>query len=415
MRRSFTRLTALLLALLLAAAFLPACKEETDPTSAVSPGSDSAAAGSGAVSPEEPSETSGETLRYQDPVDILAEYPAYNFSSSALVIATDPAASVCTYREMLSASLSDVFSAIEKKYNTFVYLQTYPKDDLFESCRSAVVNGTYFADLVAIPLSELPRYQKANLLMPIRLLPFFRDTDPGVDAVGMEALSVNGEQYAVLGSGALSQMGITTLLVNEDLLRSLGISEDPGALAREGNWTWEKLIGILNTVREKSPETVLLGTTLDAARVRQAVTACCATAEGANSLLAKLPLDGMPAGSEASRAFNEGKLLFLFTTLDGLYEYPHSDGVWSSLPLPKENEADEGYSCLYDPQTTYVYVVLDRTVRSDYAGLYLHAVTAAADGSCLSSLAYELLSGYVRTETTIKLLPTLLKSGKVGK
>lgn len=406
MRRSIFRLTALLLALLMLLATV-GCKGSEDPTS----------------EPAEPSETSsgaasdipgGDPLQYKDPAETLAGFPAYSFSSSALVIATDPASSLCTHREMLSAALSDIYSAIEEKYNTFVYLQTYEKDALFDACKTAVTNGTYFADLVAIPLSELPRYHDAGLLMPVRLLPFLKTTDAGLDAAAMEALSFGGEQYAVLGSGSLPQLGITTLLFNEELLKELKVTTDPLTLAREGKWTWDAFLSLLDELTAAGRKDALLGTTLDAARLQKAVETVYPAPADAAATVAKLPKTVL-SGGEATRAFNDGKLPFLFTTVDSLYEYPHSESVWSCLPMPKAAESDPGYSCLYDPDSTYVYVVLDRTVRTDYAGIYLRAVNAAAEGACVSSLAYELLSGFVRTESCIEMFVKLLESAKVGK
>lgn len=408
MRRSFVRLTALLLALLM----LPAtvgCKGPEDPASEKAEPSELS---SGAASDI----PGGDPLQYKDPAETLAGFPAYSFSSSALVIATDTASTLGTHREMLSASLSDIYSAIEEKYNTFVYLQTYEKDVLFETCKTAVTNGTYFADLIAIPLSELQRYHDAGLLMPVRLLPFLKPTDRGLDPAAMEALSFDGEQYAVLGSGSLPQLGITTLLFNEELLKELNVTIDPLALAREGKWTWENLLSLFDELTAAGRKDALLGTTLDAARLQKAVETTYPAPADAAATVAKLPQSAaLLTGGEATRAFNEGKLPFLFTTVDSLYDYPHSESIWSCLPMPKAAESDPGYSCLYDPNSTYVYVVLDRTVRTDYAGIYLRAVNAAAEGACVSSLAYELLSGFVRTESSIEMLVKLLESAKVGK
>lgn len=404
---------AILLAILLTLGFC-ACGTTPDTSGDIAGDTSGESIGSEAVSgdPTPP-------IRYIKPADILAPYPAYSFSSDAITVATDSFSPLLTKREMLSSSVSDIFTAIEEKYDTFLSVQNYPAESLLSQCEESVKNGEYFADVIAIPLKDLPKYLEKNLLLPIRLLPFVREDSAGVDREATAAIAKDGEKYALLGSGSLAELGVVTMLFNMDLLRSLGVEEDLIVKAENGEWTWDLFLTTLERAKEALPEGVsLLGTTLKREILAVAAYDSCGHFAGeAPDADAIARLDRMLAcctlsEGEAERAFRDGKLLFMIGHTDDLYDYPTAKGIWSCLPMPKA-EKDAEYVCLYDPERTYVYGVLNRTVRSDHAGIYLQAAEAAAAGSCLSTLYYELLAGYIRDGSCIPMLRRTLESATV--
>lgn len=465
-RRPVCALLALLLLLLSFA--LPSCGKDPGSDGAEDSPDTSSEAGTSGSPVDLPSEDGPDgnhsALVYRAPEKTLAALPDYTPDGALIIAADSRCGGILGEHTLLGSSYDGVNAAIRERFGAEAYFQSYSSGELFSKTQAAAAGTgdgeSFFADLLAIPLSSLPEYLAADLLMPLSELPGFSFLTPdaasdgtaGRDGILLSCareLAVNGQCYALPGSGTLSELGGVCLLFNHTLLDALlKDRSDLYAEVKNGNFTWERLRVLLRAADEAlSPaqeggasgegagtsqtapgipgyegETLsLIGTTLSDEAFKAAIYRSCggslsgAAAAGsydpdALAALAALSSYGPLRGDAADAAFREGNLLFLVTTVDALYDYPNSDGSWGCLPLPKKNGETQGYTALLDPDSTTVLVVPKGSLRLETKSGYLTALNAAAHYACLPAFAYELLSGFIREGDSMEMLPYLLGS-----
>lgn len=445
---------ALLALLLLLLSFtLPSCGKDPDPDGTEAPPNVSSEAGTSGSSLDLPSKDGPDgnrsALVYRAPEKTLAALPDYTPDGALIIAADSRCGGILGEHTLLGSSFDGVNAAIRERFGAEAYFQSYAAEELFSKTRAAAAGTgdgeSFFADLLAIPLSSLPEYLAADLLMPLSELPGFSSlalddaadgTMDGVLLSETRELAVNGQCFALLGSGAMSELGGACVLFNHTLLDAL-VKEKPDLYAdvKTGSLTWGRVLSVLNTAAEtlasapeEAPlpgyagETVsLFGTTLSDEAFKAAVYRSCGGSLSADAPTGSYSLDalnaladvssyGLLTGETADAAFREGNLLFLVTTVDTLYDYPNSDGSWGCLPMPKKNETMEGYASLLDPESTTVFVAPKGSQRLETKSGYLTALNAAAHYACLPAFAHELLSGFIREGDSMEMLPCLLGS-----
>ena len=139
-----------------------------------------------------------------------------NFDGAATVIATYSHAAAALARNR----------AIEKKYNTTIAGKLAgSREALLDEVRTSVKAGLYYADIIAIDISEIGSYNADSLLMNLYSLP---DFDPNSDIFNTDAmsqLSAAFRSYGVVSAATEDVRDIYAVYWNKAIAESLGAGD----------------------------------------------------------------------------------------------------------------------------------------------------------------------------------------------
>ena len=130
----------------------------------------------------------------------------------------------------------------EEKYNCTVQYVCLPQDKLYENFVASCVAGTYFTDVMMAHCwnyyNLITKDSSTTMLEP--LTSYYESMDPSLAARWDTSKSFyRGDIYGIDANNSSIVWPTTYLIYNTTLLNSLKL-DDPQALARNGQWTWDK-------------------------------------------------------------------------------------------------------------------------------------------------------------------------------
>lgn len=123
---------------------------------------------------------------------------------------------------------------VKKQYNCDIEFISMPENDYFETFISKSLAGQKFADIVTAHCWNYSSWIEQGLLLP--LTEYMKDADPA--HWNTKQPNYRNEIWNINARGRVDWPQ-TFLLVNNSLLSELNL-EHPQALARRGEWTWDK-------------------------------------------------------------------------------------------------------------------------------------------------------------------------------
>ncbi len=281
-------------------------------------------------------------------------------------------------------STSMVVSAIEtrneflkEKYGAVVEVKEMTYSEISKELKNAIASGLDFCDMLAISAEDTAKLYKSGLLEDLNTLPDFDATSQYFDQKNATKLATNSTLYMIPDPTALYYEDLQVVFYNKELVKLPEGVESLEKLVLEGNWTWEKFDEICrlsaSEVYNKSiadlgsdlfaytaysddntfPLAMFASTgervvdntykhaveiTMDGNRANE----ICNLLLDVYDTKGRYPFDG----NTALEAFENGRSVFFFNTYD--YFYALRDGSaeeskYGFLPMPKENQEQEGY------------------------------------------------------------------------
>lgn len=320
----------------------------------------------------------------------------------------------------LTALTSDRAIRIEKlaeKLDADIAAAQFSENELYDKLKSALDNGEYFADVIAVPRYLAGTLAADGLIKSLRTLPAFDYKAPYFSADSVNAFSAGQRLYAVSGEGCFEPEKIYCVYFNKTLAASLGL--DLYGLVSSGEWTLEKFADILNstssdTVTEKGLDlqtALYLGAGLDFTEngtdmVPRALT-FGSSFENAVRLISAVP-SPLPADDPAEK-FLEGGALFYVDRVSAAESMSSSDTVWGMLPMPKADRESD-YSGYIAPDATVLCVPV---CNSDdrLSGDFIEAFFACSTGYIKYDYIYHYMLDVLRDNGSVNCLDIILDGG----
>jgi len=232
---------SILLALLAALCFLPACG-----------GGNDAAEGKPENRPGDdmvPQETTGETPVLPEMTE--QDFGGYEFRFFTKSEAWGEWQSVDISAEQINGeNINDAVymrnSVLEEKFNIFVVEKKVgaPHDDARRSAKA----GDDAFDAVVSGMNNIVLLSQDGLLMDLGNIPHMNLSNPWWDQKGVAELELGGKVFCVTGDLFVTDKDATwVMMFNKQLAQDYQI-EDPYALVRSGQWTMDKFAEIIKNV-----------------------------------------------------------------------------------------------------------------------------------------------------------------------
>ncbi len=379
-----------------------------------------------------PSATLGELARER-----LESLPNKDLSASALVIATTDKKTVCppASASTVESARADVAAAVEEKFNTQIITDVSDIDTIYEAARESGNSGTHYADVLAIPNSQIGRFVAEGLLADLRSVPYLHLSAEYYNARITDAATAGDAIYAVSGSACLNPDYLSCVFVNRDLAEKCGL-ENVYDLVNSGDWTWDKFFELSN-VAASMEDTYGNGTSLSTAAFADLASHSMGIAYVTNPIHSLPTVDYMNRyRSEASNtvvdkllayiggerafvstedslgavsSFYSGNMLFY---TDRLYcmQWIYDSGVnWGILPIPKYSAEETGYASLLASEAP-VFCVLKNTLSYETSGLLIEALNVAAYGYTEAAYVEKCMHEYLRDNASIAMLELICQT-----
>ena len=189
----------------------------------------------------------------EEAVKALESLETLDFDGAATVIATYSHADILcpeSASDEISAAALARNRAIEKKYNTTVTgKRTESREALLSEVRSSVKSGLYYADIIAIDISEIGTYNSDSLLMNLYSLPDFDPTADIFNTDAMSQLSAAFRSYGVISAATEDVRDVYAVYWNKAIAESLGAGDLYGEYER-GEWTWQRFSVLMHSAAE---------------------------------------------------------------------------------------------------------------------------------------------------------------------
>lgn len=134
------------------------------------------------------------------------------------------------------AIFDEIRRKVEKDYHCKITVVPVTND--VERVRTKVIAGEKIADIIEVEGFDLLPMARAGYIVPLESVKGLDITDKRYIQSYMNCTEFNGSHYGITW---MRPPQLRSLIVyNRDLLKKLGITEDPQELAKSGQWTFDK-------------------------------------------------------------------------------------------------------------------------------------------------------------------------------
>ncbi len=294
---------------------------------------------------------------------------------------------------------------IELKYNTIIMSNICPTIDvMLTEAKQALNSGMYYADLLAIPGSELGNFKAQNILFNLNSLPFTDYRSPYYNFDAMKQMSGGYGIYGAAGELTEDLDKMFLMFYNKTIIEKYNIG-NLYLTVENGNWTWDKMREIILTINDNinlSGEISVTGhasqTDIDtyidimfASTGQHYMTTGVGSIpsvsfnsvntnkliETANKLLFKDDIFLKTNNGTAMTSFYDGQILFYVNHLYASSWFINMNDSWGILPIPKLSVTQGNYYT-YNDKSVPVMAALASGVGVEKTGLFLQALNAAS-------------------------------------
>ena len=280
--------------------------------------------------------------------------------------------------------------AVAERYQVRLTFFELPEESLPDEVRSASYAGDYLGDLIEIDGDAcFADFAAHNVTVNLLSLPHTDYTASCFDQRCVAQCSAGSRVYAVAGDANRDYEGTYCVFWNRDLTGE----EDLYALAREGKWTWEKLLSLSAeaelTAAASLPGDDLIAIACSGSNLLRTGTGILPEAFGDRSPIEAAVVLARSLSSLAFRAdgtsgesddpagpFRQGKAAFYIGEAKELFRMNTPGLNWGILPLPKVTDSQETYPSLQSRRT--LFVAIPSMISHDNTGYLLQALNAAS-------------------------------------
>ncbi len=369
--------------------------------------------------------------------DYLSEFDGINYKNDVLVITSPDTEKFSPDEEtpeMISESVYLRNRRAEEAVGIKIVTRRGEINAMLDKTKSSAESGTFFTDILMIPIYKFGYYAIDSLLLDMRSV---RSFDPSAEYFNSSAASAVSGGFATLGitgNEAVSPDSYTSVLANKDILQNAGADiSELYASASKGSWTYDLLFEYTAAVDALSDASLSLTSEVADSRLSDIVF----TSSGCDfvfGLHTKTPRIGFtPSSSEkainnikkllsakktskeknsskdisASELFSSGRSAFHIQSLGMLVSLADSETEFAILPLPKSEEAGNYRTLISNNET--LFAVPKNHRAPEYAVTSLSAICAASSGMYSEYVNYA-FSNILRDADSANMLDIILSS-----
>ncbi len=314
---------------------------------------------------------------------------------------------------------------VEEKYDIKIVSVAVDDKVLYEQMRDAVDAGEFYADMLAINVSEFGKYYASGALSRLDSLPFTDFDKPYFAAEAIDAASDASGVWGAVGDATVDVSSMSCLYFNKTL-----VGDGMYDLARNGTLTWDSVYtaakdasASLDAVAQDAfvgfgyrSEAETIGTVISSSGVKyigeteDAAKAILPYTETLDAILTTVRRtmygDGTVKTSDyvsVMHAFSEGNVAFAMETLGTMGEIANMAGDWGILPIPKMT-ADGAYASRASGTAKMLVVPAYDKANADAAGMMLQAMNAASYGHFLDEFISDAMHSSLRDNDSIAMI-----------
>ncbi len=288
----------------------------------------------------------------------------------------------------ISSALEERNTFLRDKYGADIEVKVFKDKEIVSKLKEAKLAGTEFADMLSFSAKETVNLYLSGLLMDMNTLPEFDATSKFFDKNNATSLATNSTLYMIADPTAMAYEDTFAMFYNRQLVIGSG-AKNPETLVMEGKWTWDEFYEICQTaasdvysgtsdfetdtfafasyytegvypmVMWTSTGLKAIGDTykkpVDLGVDEKTMTDVSAKLRSFYNSRGTLPYNG----EDASRAFQQGRLVFFCNTLNYLSALRNENDFgtqYGFVPIPKYTAEQENYYCLADTKARVIAV-----------------------------------------------------------
>ncbi len=371
----------------------------------------------------------------------LAELPERDYGGAVFFITTPGAEYIAPddTSDAVSKLAYERNREVEELLGISIVTSVRSTDTMLEELKQAEASGSYYTDLLMVPVYMIGQYKIDDVLLNMRTIPFFDIDKPYFSKSSSDMTSGGYSTFGVAGYASISPSSFSAVYMNKTVLTEAGIDVDEiYRNAADGNWTWDTLLSYTAAVRTlngtKQPTDAGFDGyyTLTAQNTAGRLADLIFKSSGNDFIITgrrKVPSigytvtsskktvqtiydiynDSCAITSETASAvtpFSEGRSAFLVDYLYVMEQLANSEADWGILPLPKGDESDE-YRTLIS-NTELVFAIPKSHTNTEYAGITLSALNAASYGYIYDEYVNYSMMNYLRDNESIEMLDIIL-------
>lgn len=329
---------------------------------------------------------------------------------------------------------------VEDKLNTSILTISGTTDKIFEDLRVSEKAGTYYADIISVPLGQLGRFIASGLLLRVNSLPFLDLRAEWFDADAMkQATAGQNSAYTVLGDANIEVGKLYSVLWNKDLSATVSAG-NLYKLTYNGVWTWDYMLTCARAMANVDNGVYGLTSSTTADSFMSAFYAASGeklllpSSDGA--LAASFGTDRAQAvvdklskffaadagllgstteipGMLGTTTFYEGNAAFMVTPLETLEWFKNMKKNWGVLPLPKYDEAQDNYYAYIDRNALSVSTPAGNK-NIEAAGVFISAFYAATGNLVTDAFYTHLIKYVIRDSESLNMIDIIRKEPTIG-
>ncbi len=368
----------------------------------------------------------------------LKELPQRDFNEAPIIIATTDQQTILPTDsdDHMNSAKIDSRRAVEEAYNTVIISNPVSAATMLEDAKKAVLAETYYADLLAIPLSEVGAFRASGILANMNSLPHTDYSAEYYNQTIIESAYAGNQLYAVFGDANFNPSHLSAVYFNRELIKECGV-DDIYTLVSEGKWTWDKLrefainacsgvdsISGIGAAYDKSTLIDIAATSHGIVYTSSSINAVPAVDYLDNDSIdnkAKAAVDSLynliykdktfvdKKADDVQSIFLSGELLFCIDSLDYIDSNADSDVSWGLLPIPKYDDQQESYLTLLSNDAP-VFCAIAGTSSYENAGIILEALNVASHDYVVETYLNERMNYYLRDSGSISMLSIICES-----
>ncbi|MEG1743444.1 MAG: extracellular solute-binding protein, partial [Clostridia bacterium] len=359
--------------------------------------------------PSIPGETSSLSYDMLTAEEWLSTFETVDYKGYAFTIATSKDGRF-SYNEEQNSKINQAIEKRNKlvsdKYNIKI-TERYVKENEIVATLTANANaGLQYSDLISVSMTSASKLAYSGSLMNLLSVPYVN-----FDALYMSDLAkkslANHTAYSIYNDFSMCQDQLWCVFYNKTLLKTAGL-EDPSALYKRGEWTWDKLIEFSHkiaavTMKKDSPNLLKDVFGFSSYGTKNELIQTIFESSGLSSYLqsyksdltlntnvADLDLAATKTrqiindksyyslnGDNAKNTFASGRTAFLLYTLEFSKLISNSSLDWAIVPLPKLIPNQTNTFSLLDNMSAGISVPACQT-DSIRTGRILNALFAAS-------------------------------------
>ncbi len=322
---------------------------------------------------------------------------------------------------------------VESHFNVSITTRVDTSYNIREKMKAAKEAGSYYSDLVMVPIYTVGQFQKEELLADLNTLPYFDQSQPYFYKESAEMSSGGYATYAIAGEASVSPDSFSAVFMNKTLLGEAGI-DAPSLykMAEKGTWTWDEMIATMEALSagngtdeaQKGPYTLVTENGADrladlvfkasghdfvmVRKMRAPVIGFYV--HGVQDTLDRIAFllndPGVLASQGVLPYFEKGEAAFLIDQLHVLPQLANATVDWGLLPLPAGEEGGEYRTLVANMETVFAVPAIG--TDGERASLVLSALNAAYGGYIHGAYVDYAMYHYLRDNASVNMLDRIL-------